>query len=126
MKNPKYFLRRWDWISVESSHIFLKVLKLHINRYFDPHYRIILSWLTKLRKIWRKPIYFLPSCAWISVGYSHIFSKFLKLPINPYFRPLDRIILNQLEKIKNMEKSKKFYGIAFGYLSDRVTFSSKS
>ena len=30
------FLRRWVWISVRCSHIFLKVLKLFINHYFFP------------------------------------------------------------------------------------------
>ena len=54
---------------------------------------------------------------WISVGSSYIFLKVLKLPINSYFCPPDRIILSRLKKIrKNMEKSKIFfYGVGFGY-----------
>ena len=42
-KIENIFLRRWVWISVRCSHIFLQVLKLPINSYFYPSKRIILS-----------------------------------------------------------------------------------
>ena len=44
---------------------------------------------------------------WISVESSQILLKVLKLPINAYFCPPDRIILSGLKK--NKEKSKIFF-----------------
>ena len=49
-KLENIFLRLWVWISVGSSHIFLKVLNLPINLYFCPPVRIILSRFNKIKK----------------------------------------------------------------------------
>ena len=49
-KIENIFFRRRVWISVGSSHIFLKALKLPINPYFCRPNRIILSRLKKGKK----------------------------------------------------------------------------
>ena len=59
------------------------------------------------------------------MGSRPIFWKALKFPIYQYFLRLNRVILNQLKKIKKcIEKSKIiFFGSRFGYRWEVGTFS---
>ena len=101
MEKSNFFLHR-VCISVGCNRIFSKDLKLPINSYFCGPDWVILSWLKKKIKKNKEELkfFFFRRRIFISIGCKRIFLKELKLSINSYFFPPDRVILSRLKKNK--------------------------